>query len=103
MKYHADAEDYIKKLMRIQHVLIMKYPGYQHNAVVNAMTRIRLGFDSYKTRTDAGMKRFWVRFREAIEYLIPGEKYPGHDKLRREFEELDQFEIWQSLSNSLKP
>jgi hypothetical protein len=98
----AAAKEYVKKLMNIQRFLIRKYPSSNHGAVVNALSKVTIGFDIYDTRKVSGMQKFWLRFREAIEYLIPSNEYPGYKKLRKEFDELDHTELWNSLSNTLK-
>jgi hypothetical protein len=101
MSYHTEAREYIDRLVRIQRFLVNKYPNRDHKAILNSLTIIRIGYDTIDTRKDSGMMKFWKRFREAIEYLIPGKDYSGYEKLRKEFEALDQVEVWQMVSHSL--
>jgi hypothetical protein len=97
MSYHEEARLFIDKLLHMQEAILRKYQGYPHFGITSAMGKIRIGFDIYPTKTDSGMKKFWNRYREAIKYLIPGEKYSGHNKLMEEFNHLDNVEVFQPI------
>ncbi len=99
MSYHEEARLFIDKLLHMQEAILRKYQGYPHFGITSAMGKIRIGFDTYPTKTDSGMKKFWNRYREAIKYLIPGNQYPGHEKLKSEFDRLDNIEIFSTINS----
>ena len=102
MSYCRDARGYVDKLVSLQQHIIRKYPDNNHKTMINTIQQIKVGFDIYNTRTDTGMRRYWIRFREAIMYMVPTNAHPGYATLRKEFESLDQVELWNSVSMSLK-
>lgn len=102
MSSHVEAREYVEKLIRIEQYLIHKYALVNHKGIINAMAQLKIGFDIYNTKSPDGMRRYWIRFREAIKYCIPGRSYSGYETLRKEFERLDEAEVWNSVTDSLK-
>lgn len=100
--FHENAREFVEKLMRIEQHLIRKYSLANHKGIINAMTQLKIGFDIYNTRTDEGMRKYWIRFREAIKYCIPGRSYSGYETLKKEFERLDEADVWNTVTNSLR-
>lgn len=102
MSYHVEAREFVDKLIRIERHLMRKYALANHRGVVNALTQLKIGFDIYNTHSDEGMRKYWIRFREAIKYCIPGRSYSGYETLKKEFERLDEADVWKSVSESLR-
>jgi len=102
MTYHEEARQYVDKLIRVEQYLVRMYEPVNHKGVIKALSQLKTGFDIYNTNTDEGMRRYWVRFREAIKYCIPGRSYNGYETLKSEFERLDETDVWNSVTNSFR-
>jgi hypothetical protein len=52
--------------------------------------------------SDDQARSFWTKYREMIRTMIPTNHYSGFKTLLHEFEQIDNNELWNSISNSLK-
>jgi hypothetical protein len=98
--YAHSAISYIKKLIHIQQHIPDRYIRRDENAVLESIRKLKPLVDNNHYSDDQA-RLFWIEKRRMIKTLIPSENYSGFAKLIREFSELDETQVWNSVSNSL--
>jgi hypothetical protein len=82
----VEARKFLLKLVRIQKTQIKK--GYLHQdqqRINEALNFISKQLQYFKYANDDKMRSFFDRHHDRIRALIPGESYPGFEKLMNEF------------------
>lgn len=81
-----EARAYVMKLIRIQTYLIKKgYRRPDQQTVIEAIEHLKKYLNYYRYDSDEKMRNFFDRNHDRIRTLIPGENYPGYEKLMNEF------------------
>lgn len=101
--FSASSMAFIRKLIRIQlHIRSrFNYRRSDQMVVDECISRIRPLVENNHYSDDQA-RSFWAKYREMIRIMLPTNHYRGYKTLLHEFEKLDQNELWNSISNSLK-
>jgi hypothetical protein len=98
--YAHSAIDYIKKLIHIQQHIPAKYIRRDEKTIKDCMRKLKPLVEN-NHYTDNQARNFWSEKRWMIRTLIPSVRYPGFAKLISEFAELDETEVWNSVTRNL--
>ncbi|HET6558100.1 MAG TPA: hypothetical protein VFG54_12345 [Prolixibacteraceae bacterium] len=81
-----DARAYIMKLIKIRTYLLKEgYTGEDQPIIVEAIEHLKRYLEYYRYDSDDKMRSFFYYNNDRIRALIPGENYPGYQKLMNEF------------------
>lgn len=84
--FFKEARAYIVKLIRIRTYLIKEgYTSEDQPIILQAIAHLKKYLNYYRYDSDDKMKSFFERNQDRIRALIPGENYPGYQKLMNEF------------------
>lgn len=98
--YAHSAISYIKKLIHIQQHIPARYLRRDEKTIKDCIRKLKPLVEN-NHYNDNQARFFWNEKRWMIRTLIPSVRYPGFAKLIREFSELDETELWNSVSNHL--
>lgn len=91
---------YIKKLIHIQLVIRRKYRRIDQDTVNEVIDRLTPLVEN-NHYDDHQARELWKEKRYMIRILLPSSRYDGFAKLLREFSEIDEKCIWESVSEAL--
>jgi len=103
VNYDTRPIEFVKRLIRIQKGISAKtrFVRTDQALVDKCISHLRPLVENNRYNKSQAY-RFWQNYRWQIRTIIPGRRYPGFTKLIREFEDIDQTELWRSLSDALK-
>jgi hypothetical protein len=98
--YAHSSIEFIKKLIHIQQHIPARYLRNDQKVINDCIRKLKPLVEN-NHYSDNQARIFWVEKRWMIRVLIPSIHYSGFAKLISEFSELDETEVWNSVTRSL--
>lgn len=84
--FYVQSRQFIEKLINLQRGMSRKgFIRHDYNDVIKSICELEKYLKIYRYDNDDKMRNFWKRKENYIITLLPGQNYPGYEKLMEQF------------------